>query len=84
MCLSIPAQILYLEGDHATVSIGGIEVSANVSLIEDVQKGDYILVHSGFALEKIDEEEARKTLEVFKAYEDFNEMLDQEEGRSKQ
>ena len=58
MCLSIPANIVEIEGDNAKVSVGGAISNANVMMIDNVKIGDYILVHAGFALEKIDEEES--------------------------
>jgi hydrogenase expression/formation protein HypC len=79
MCLSIPGKVTQIDKDTARVSVGGTIIEANISLLEDVRIDDYILVHSGFALEKIDEEEARATLELFKEYEDFNQILDEEE-----
>jgi len=64
MCLAVPAQIVELEdGGNAKVSIGGILQSVSVALIEDPRVGDYVIVHVGYALNKLDEEDARKTLE---------------------
>lgn len=83
MCLSIPAKILEINDDKAVVSIGGTNVNADLSLIEDVSVGDYVLVHTGFALQKIDEEEALSTLDLFREYAEFNEQLDKEEGRER-
>ena len=56
MCLSIPAKILSIDGDKARVSLGGAEYNAALNLIEDVKIGDYVLLHSGFAIQKIDED----------------------------
>jgi hydrogenase expression/formation protein HypC len=81
MCLSIPGKVIEIEGDNAKVSVGGTTVSAGLQMLDDVKVGDYILVHSGFALEKISEEEATETLKLFKEYEEFNEMLDEEEKK---
>ncbi len=78
MCLSIPAQIISIDGNNAKVSIGGSIVTANLQLVDDVVVGEYILVHSGFALQKISEEEAAETLKLFKEYADFNKLLDKE------
>ncbi len=79
MCLSIPAKIISIEHETATVSVGGTSVEVNTSLVDDIGKNDYVLVHSGFALEKINEEEAKKTLELFNDFEEFNKQLDEEE-----
>lgn len=82
MCLSIPAQIITIEGDVAQASVGGTIVTVGLQLVENVKIGDYILVHTGFALQKISEEEAQEMLQTIKEYEDFNKNLDVEEGRT--
>lgn len=66
MCLSIPGKVLSVKGENATVSIQGNKVEVSLQLVENVQVNDYVLVHVGFALEKIDEEEAREMLEILK------------------
>ncbi|MFP4059856.1 MAG: HypC/HybG/HupF family hydrogenase formation chaperone [Bacteroidales bacterium] len=70
MCLSIPAKIISIEGETAKASIGGTVVTAGLQLVDDVQVGDYILVHTGFALQKISEEEAKETLQLIKELEE--------------
>ena len=79
MCLSIPAKVEKIENDMATVSVGGTTYEASLQMVEDVQIGDYVLIHTGFALQKISEEEAKATLEVFQEFEEFNQKLDEEE-----
>lgn len=79
MCLSVPAKVMRIEGENAEVSVGGTLMQANLSLVDDVGVGDYILLHTGFALQKIDEEEAMETLKTFEEFSDLNEALDQEE-----
>ena len=64
MCLSIPAKILSIDGDKALVSLGGAEYNAALNLVEDVKVGDYILLHSGFAIQIIDEEDAMETMRL--------------------
>lgn len=66
MCLSVPAKIIEINGDMAKVSIGGGIINIGLQLVEDISVGDYVLVHTGFALEKIDEDEALKTIEMLK------------------
>ncbi len=61
MCLSIPAKIIEIENDMAKVSISGNIYSANISMVENVSPGDYILLHAGFAIQKIDDKEASET-----------------------
>ncbi len=66
MCLAIPAEITeLLPGDMARVSIDGVRKVISVVLIEGLQVGDYVIVHVGFALSRIDPEEAQRTLEMF-------------------
>jgi len=67
MCLAIPAQITTIDNDSntATVSVDKIKVEVSLALVDDVNIGDYVLVHVGYALNKIDEDEALKTLALF-------------------
>lgn len=65
MCLAIPVRIVALTGPGmAKVALGGIVKEISVMLIEDPQPGDYVVLHVGYALAKIDEEEAKRTLEL--------------------
>jgi hydrogenase expression/formation protein HypC len=65
MCLGIPAQIVELvDSDEAKAEISGVRRSVSIALEPDVQVGDWVLVHVGFALSKIDEEQARETLAI--------------------
>lgn len=69
MCLAIPGQVKkLLEGDRAIVSVGGVLHEISLSLVEDVGVGDYVIVHVGFALSKVDPDEAAKTLALFEEY----------------
>jgi len=67
MCLAIPAQIVAIDeaSDRATASVDNVKVEVSLALVDDVALGDYVLVHVGYALNKIDEEEALKTLDLF-------------------
>jgi len=66
MCLAVPAEVLELkEDDVALAELGGVKKEISLMLVNDVEAGDYVLVHAGFAIEKIDESEARKTQELF-------------------
>jgi hydrogenase expression/formation protein HypC len=82
MCLSIPARIDSIEGDMATVSVGGVTYQANLQLLDDVQTGDYILLHTGFAIQKLDPEEALETLQTFEDFDALNRQMDEEEKKS--
>ena len=66
MCLSVPAEVLEIDGDRAKVSVGGATYFAGLHLVEDIRVGDYILLHSGYAIQKIDPAEAEITLELLK------------------
>ena len=70
MCLSIPARIISIKENMADVSVGGAVFKAGLHMIEDVKVGDYILLHAGFAIQKISEKEALETLQI------INEMKD--------
>lgn len=69
MCLAIPMKVEEINGNFAVVSIGGIKRKVNISLLEDVKIGDYLIVHAGFAIEKIDPEQAEETLKILKEIE---------------
>ncbi len=64
MCLSIPAKILEINGQQGKASVGGSVFDIGLQLVENVKVGDYVLVHTGFALEKINEEEALLTIRL--------------------
>ena len=67
MCLAMPAQITQLkEQEIAVVNLGGIEKEISTALVEDVKVGDYVIIHVGYALTKLNEREAQKTLALFK------------------
>ena len=70
MCLSIPAEIVAIEGDYATVSFGGNSYKAGLQLLDDVQVGDYVLLHAGFAIQKLDRREAEDTLRLIDEMQD--------------
>jgi len=68
MCLAVPAEVLALPGpDLALVAIGGVRKTISTALLEAVDVGDYVLVHVGYALSRIDEAEARSTLALLAA-----------------
>ena len=65
MCLSIPAKIVKLDGTTATVDVMGNQRETDVSLVEAPQVGDYVLVHAGFAIEKMSAEDAAESLKIW-------------------
>lgn len=66
MCLAIPLEVTEINDNIAKVSIGNTTREAYLDLMDKVEIGDYVLVHAGFAIEKLDKEEAEKTLSLFK------------------
>lgn len=66
MCLSVPAKVISISGDMAEVSVGGAIFKAGLQMVEKVKVGDYILLHTGFAIQKISEKEALETLDILK------------------
>ncbi|NLK26606.1 MAG: HypC/HybG/HupF family hydrogenase formation chaperone [Euryarchaeota archaeon] len=74
MCLAIPGKVIKVEGSQADVDFGGVLRKINVSLVETVP-GEWVVVHAGFAIEKIDEEEAQETLRLWQELLDFEEQL---------
>jgi hydrogenase expression/formation protein HypC len=63
MCLAIPARVVEINAnDQAIVDLGGVRKDVSLALVEDVQVGDYVIVHVGYALTRLDPEEAAKTL----------------------
>ena len=65
MCLSIPAKVVTINGDMATVSLGETVVNASLQLVDDIKIGDYILLHTGFAIQKLSKEDAEETFKLF-------------------
>ena len=66
MCLAIPVKVVELgAGDTAIVDLGGVRKEISLALLADVQVGDYVILHVGYALSKLDPEEAERTLALF-------------------
>jgi len=66
MCLGVPMQVKAIENDMALCEIDGVERAASLMMLEDVEVGDYVLIHAGFAIEKIDDVEAQLTLQALR------------------
>lgn len=64
MCLSIPAKVISVEGHMARASIGNNITDVSLQLVENVIPGDYVLLHAGFAIEVINEQEAMETIKL--------------------
>jgi hydrogenase expression/formation protein HypC len=65
MCLAIPALVKSIDGTIATADIGGISRSVSILLTPEVKVGDYVLIHTGYAISILDQEEAHETLKLF-------------------
>ncbi|HUX64563.1 HypC/HybG/HupF family hydrogenase formation chaperone [Sulfuricella sp.] len=66
MCLAIPARVAeLLDNDGAVVELGGVRKEISLALVDGVGVGDYVIVHVGYALNRLDPEEAEKTLQLF-------------------
>lgn len=77
MCLAIPALLeALLDEDQATVNLAGIRKTISIALIEDARVGDYVIVHVGHAIGKIDPDEAQRTLAVFAEMAELHEQAE--------
>lgn len=76
MCIAAPAQVLEIKDNVATVDFGGVRQQAKLDLLKDVEIGKYVLVHSGYAIELLTEQEAQESLE---AWDELLKVLDEEE-----
>jgi hydrogenase expression/formation protein HypC len=76
MCIAAPAEIIEIDDNTAVVDFGGVRQQVKLDLVENVEKGKYVLVHSGYAIEVLTDEAARDSLE---AWEELLKVLDEEE-----
>ncbi len=65
MCLAVPMKVVSIENNSAQVSSGGLETQVSIDLTPEAAVGDYVIVHAGFAIQRLDAEDALATLEVF-------------------
>lgn len=68
MCYAIPAKIISIKGDEATVDYGGVKKKVNINLVDNVDVGDYVLIHAGFIIEKLDKRSAEESLQIIREY----------------
>jgi hydrogenase expression/formation protein HypC len=66
MCLAIPSKITAIENNMADIDVDGVQRKASLLLLEDARVNDYVIVHAGFAIKKIDEQAALETLALLK------------------
>ena len=66
MCLGVPAKVMERTGDTGFVELGGVGREISLMLLDDVSVGEWVIVHAGFAIERLSEEEAQQTLALFR------------------
>lgn len=67
MCVGVPMQVISIEGDEALTEVDGVKREASLMLLDqEVKVGDFVIVHAGFAISKLDEEDAKATLELMR------------------
>lgn len=66
MCLAVPLKIIEINGNDAVAELDGIKMKIRIDFVKDVKVGDYVYVHAGFAINKLDEELAKENLELFR------------------
>jgi len=80
MCLAIPGKIIEIvdaENHIAKVDVSGVKRNINIGMIDDTQVGDYVLIHVGFAMSKIDQQRAEETLQILYEIGQYETELDQ-------
>lgn len=78
MCLAVPLRIVRIEGDMAEVELSGVLRQVSLVLTPEAQVGDYVLVHTGFAISRLDEREAQETLALFAEIEEAERRMDEQ------
>jgi hydrogenase expression/formation protein HypC len=76
MCLAIPSKITQIDNEMATIDVDGVQRSASLMLLEDAVVGDYVIVHAGFAIKKLDEASAMETIRLLKEAAAFIDDMD--------
>jgi hydrogenase expression/formation protein HypC len=66
MCLAIPSKIVEIKNDMATIDVDGVERKVSLLLLESAAVGEYVIVHAGFAIQKIDETAAKESLTILR------------------
>jgi hydrogenase expression/formation protein HypC len=65
MCWAVPGKVIEVNGNTSLVEVSGIQKSVSLDLLSDVKPGEYVIVHAGFAIQKVDKESAEFTIEFF-------------------
>jgi hydrogenase expression/formation protein HypC len=76
MCLAIPSQVTHIENGMATIDVDGVQRSASLMLLDDVNVGDYVIVHAGFAIQKLDQAAAAESIQLLREAAAFVDNLD--------
>jgi len=66
MCVAIPSRVVEINNDRGVVDLSGVRREVSLLLLDEVNVGDYVIVHAGFAISRIDESAARESLEIFR------------------
>ena len=82
MCLAIPVQIIAIDGDQAEVELEGVRRRVGLALVPEARVGDYVLVHTGFAINVLDAEEAQATLELLAEMEQHQRAAAESDGQA--
>ena len=82
MCLAVPVQVVSIKGSEAEVEIGGVKRQVSIMLTPEVKIGDYVLLHTGYAINVIDEAEAQETLNLLREMISLGDYAEEIEGHS--
>ncbi len=74
MCLAIPAKVLEIHDEKAVVDFGGVKREAWITLVDNVKVGDYLIIHTGYAIQRLDKKDAEETLKLFKEFENYEDL----------
>lgn len=73
MCLAVPMEVIGIDGRQARVRAGGVELTVSLDLVEETRVGDYVIVHAGFAIQRLDAGEARENLALLERLSELRE-----------
>jgi len=77
MCLAVPVKVVSINGNEAEVEIGGVRRRVSIALTPEAKVGDYVLLHTGYAINVIDEAEAQETLKLLTEMISFGEDIEE-------
>jgi hydrogenase expression/formation protein HypC len=76
MCLAIPSRITKIKDNIATIDVDGVQRQASLLLLDDAKVGEFVIVHAGFAIQRLDEKAARETLALLKEAAELTEKME--------